>query len=251
LKARLAPAFGRREVQRTGSVFVDGLLSGVDRKTGWLMAGHAGLARPYRMQSLLGRSQWDADALCDLVRRYVLEALGDPDGVLVVDETGFLKKGEHSVGVARQYSGTAGRIENCQVGVFLAYASRLPGADRPASLSAGRLDARRRPAREDPNPRGDRLPWVPMPSTARIRACGACWKIAVKLMCWPCAPIIPFVFGAGMVWCGPIRKVSPTRCRQTVGPHAPRTRAPKACAFTIGRGSACLGRAVRTGSAGC
>jgi SRSO17 transposase len=77
------------------------------------------------MQSLLGRSHWKADALRDAVRRYVIEALGDPDGVLVVDETGFVKKGRHSVGVARQYSGTAGRIENCQIGVFLAYASRF------------------------------------------------------------------------------------------------------------------------------
>ena len=76
------------------------------------------------MQSLLGRSHWDADALRDCVRADVIEVLGDRDGVLVVDETGFLKKGEHSVGIACQYSGTAGRIENCQVGVFLAYASR-------------------------------------------------------------------------------------------------------------------------------
>src|SRR3954462_7669800 len=90
-------------------------------KTGWLLAEQAGLERPYRMQSLLGRSHWDADALRDCVRADVIEVLGDRDGVLVVDETGFLKKGEHSVGVARQYSGTAGRIENCQIGVFLAY----------------------------------------------------------------------------------------------------------------------------------
>src|SRR6185436_7050106 len=97
---------------------------GVARKTGWLLAEQAGLDRPYRMQSLLGRSRWDADALRDRIRADVIETLGDRDGVLVVDETGFLKKGEHSVGVARQYSGTAGRIENCQIGVFLAYASR-------------------------------------------------------------------------------------------------------------------------------
>ena len=88
------------------------------------MAERAGLDRPYRMQSLLGRSSWSADDLRDVVRDYAFEALGDPDGVLVVDETGFLKKGEHSVGVARQYSGATGRIENSQVGVFVAYASR-------------------------------------------------------------------------------------------------------------------------------
>lgn len=124
LKKRLFPVLGRRELQETGAAFIDGLLSGVARKTGWLMAEAAGLERPYRMQSLLGRSSWSADALRDCVRDYAIEALGDADGVLVVDETGFLKKGEQSVGVARQYSGTAGRIENSQIGVFLAYASR-------------------------------------------------------------------------------------------------------------------------------
>ena len=97
----------------------------MERKTGWLLAEQAGLERPYRMQSLLGRSHWDADALRDRVRGYVIEALGDADSVLVVDDTGFVKKGRHSVGVTRQYSGTAGRIENCQVGVFLTYASRF------------------------------------------------------------------------------------------------------------------------------
>jgi SRSO17 transposase len=125
LKERLSPAFGRAELRRAASAFLDGLLSGVERKTGWQLAEQAGLERPYRMQSLLGRSQWAADTLRDDVRRYVIEALGDADGVLVVDETGFVKKGRHSVGVARQYSGTAGRIENCQIGVFLAYASRF------------------------------------------------------------------------------------------------------------------------------
>jgi SRSO17 transposase len=124
LKERIGPVFGRAETRATAGAFLDGLLSGVARKTGWLLAEQAGLERPYRMQSLLGRSHWDADALRDCVRADVIEVLGDRDGVLVVDETGFLKKGEHSVGVARQYSGTAGRIENCQVGVFLAYASR-------------------------------------------------------------------------------------------------------------------------------
>lgn len=125
LKSRIGPVFGRAEVRATAGVFIDGLLSGVARKTGWQLAEQAGLAKPYRMQSLLGRHVWDADALRDKVREEVICTLGDPAGVLVVDETGFLKKGSHSVGVSRQYSGTAGRIENCQVGVFLAYASPL------------------------------------------------------------------------------------------------------------------------------
>lgn len=124
LKAHLSPALGRLETQRTAAAFIDGLLSSAERKTGWMLSEEAGYDGPYRIQSLLGRSLWSADALRDLVRAYVVEALGDRDGVLVVDETGFLKKGKHSVGVGRQYSGTAGRIENCQIGVFAAYASR-------------------------------------------------------------------------------------------------------------------------------
>lgn len=125
LLEKLAPAFGRVETRWSASAFIEGLLSPAERKTGWMLAEQAGLARPYRIQSLLGRSRWSADRLRDLVRGYAVEALGDRDGVLVVDDTGFLKKGQHSVGVARQYSGTAGRIENCQIGVFLSYASRF------------------------------------------------------------------------------------------------------------------------------
>jgi SRSO17 transposase len=148
LKFRLSPVFRRSEVAASAGAFIDGLLSGIVRKTGWQMAEQAGLARPYRMQSLLGRSSWSADALRDRVRAEAIASLGDPFGVLVVDETGFLKKGEHSVGVARQYSGTAGRVENCQVGVFLAYASRFGQAliDRRLYLPEtwARDDARRR-----------------------------------------------------------------------------------------------------------
>ncbi len=125
LKAFLAPCLGRLETRTSASAFIDGVLSGVERKTGWMLSEQAGLSGPYRLQSLLGRSSWSADALCARLRRYALGALADPHGVLVVDETGFLKKGRHSVGVGRQYSGTAGRIENCQVGVFACYASRF------------------------------------------------------------------------------------------------------------------------------
>ncbi|QNT68762.1 IS701 family transposase [Defluviicoccus vanus] len=124
LRRVIAPALGRAETRRSAGMFIDGLFSAASRKTGWMLAEQAGLEAPYRLQSLLGRSSWSADQLRDLVRGYVTNALGDPGGVLVVDETGFLKKGRHSVGVGRQYSGTAGRIENCQVGVFVAYASR-------------------------------------------------------------------------------------------------------------------------------
>jgi SRSO17 transposase len=138
-KQFLAPAFRRAEHRASASAFIDGVLSRAERKTGWMLAEEAGLDRPYRLQSLLGRSSWSADGLCDRIRQYVIDALGDTDGVLVVDETGFVKKGEHSVGVARQYSGTAGRVENCQVGVFATYASRFGHAlvDRRLYLPKG------------------------------------------------------------------------------------------------------------------
>ena len=125
LKSRIGSVFGRREPREAAFHYLDGLLSGIERKTGWQLAERAGDARPWRIQSVLGRDRWEADAMRDLVRAEVVAKLADAAGVLVVDETGFVKKGEHSVGVARQYSGTAGRIENCQVGVFLAYASRF------------------------------------------------------------------------------------------------------------------------------
>ena len=96
LKTRLGPVFGRRELRQTGGAFLDGLLSGVARKTGWMMSEHAGFARPWRMQGLLGRNHWDAEALRDVVRAYVVETLGCAEGVLVVDETGFVKKGRRS-----------------------------------------------------------------------------------------------------------------------------------------------------------
>jgi SRSO17 transposase len=120
---RIGPRFARPEVRRRAAVFLRGLLGDVARKNGWQLAEHASETTPDGMQRLLTTTRWDADALRDDVRTYIVEQLGDPDGVLVVDETGFLKKGNKSAGVQRQYSGTAGRIENCQVGGFLAYAS--------------------------------------------------------------------------------------------------------------------------------
>ena len=121
---RIAPRFGRVEVRRRASAFLRGLLTNVERKNGWQLAEQAGAATPDGMQRLLNHARWDPDEVRDDLRDYVVESLGDPGAVLVVDETGFVKKGAKSAGVQRQYSGTAGRIENCQVGVFLAYASR-------------------------------------------------------------------------------------------------------------------------------
>jgi SRSO17 transposase len=99
------------------------LWSPAERKHSWQLAEVRGDATPYGLQHLLRRARGDADAVRDALQRYLVEHLGDPNAVLVVDETGFLKKGRHSAGVARQYRGTAGRVDNCQIGVFVAYAS--------------------------------------------------------------------------------------------------------------------------------
>jgi SRSO17 transposase len=120
---RIGPCFLRSEPRQQVLAYLQGLLSSIERKNSWQLAEQAGEPGPHKFQHLLGRAAWEADAVRDDLRAYVVEHLGDLEGVLIVDETGFLKKGEHSVGVQRQYSGTAGRIENCQIGVFLAYAT--------------------------------------------------------------------------------------------------------------------------------
>src|SRR4051794_1609429 len=139
LAERLAPRFGRVEPRRRALAYLRGLLGPVGRKNGWQLAEAAGDRTPDGMRDLLGRMRWDADAVRDDLRAYVVEHLGDPEAVLVLDETGFVKKGEKSAGVQRQYSGTAGRVENCQVGVFLGYASRHGHAliDRALYLPEG------------------------------------------------------------------------------------------------------------------
>ena len=125
IERRLAPYFARAEPRHRAMAYLRGLLSPAERKNSWQLAEVSGDTTPYGFQHLLRRALWDPEAVRDELRRYMVEHLRDPDAVLVIDETGFLKKGRHSAGVARQYSGTAGRIENCQIGVFLAYASRL------------------------------------------------------------------------------------------------------------------------------
>jgi SRSO17 transposase len=124
VKARLRPLFTQERVAVSAGLFLDGLLSNERRKTGWMRAEAAGDPGPWRQQAVLGRGRWDADALRDIVRDYVLETLADDDAVLVIDETGFLKQGKASCGVSRQYTGSAGKITNCQTGVFAAYVSR-------------------------------------------------------------------------------------------------------------------------------
>lgn len=123
LKERIGPRFRRSEPRGRAIAYMRGLMSDIPRKNGWQLAEYAGEATPDGMQRLLNASTWDVDGVRDDLRAYVVEKLGTPEAVLVVDETGFLKKGKHSVGVKRQYSGTAGRVENCQIGVFLGYAS--------------------------------------------------------------------------------------------------------------------------------
>lgn len=119
----MGPRFGRAEPRARALAYVRGLLAGLERKNGWTLAEHAGEVSPDGMQRLLRKAGWDAGAVRDDVRDYVVEQLGDERAVLIADDTGFLKKGTRSAGVQRQYSGTAGRTENCQIGTFLAYAS--------------------------------------------------------------------------------------------------------------------------------
>jgi SRSO17 transposase len=124
LFARIAVSFNRVDLRRCALDYMRGLLGSVERKNTWQIAEYTGHLGPYRFQNLLGRAVWDPDRVRDAVREYVFEQLGEDDRVLIFDETGFIKKGDASAGVARQYTGTSGKVDNCQVGVFAAYASR-------------------------------------------------------------------------------------------------------------------------------
>src|SRR5215216_1899391 len=146
LHERIRPRFGRIEPCRRALGYLQGLLGVLERKNSWWLAEQAGELTPDGMQRLLNGAGWDADGVRDDLREYVVEHLGNPAAVLVLDETGFLKKGTHSAGVARQYTGTAGRIENAQVGVFLAYAALAGVAliDRDLYLPKAWTDDRER-----------------------------------------------------------------------------------------------------------
>src|SRR3954468_23455649 len=124
VKERMRPLFTQERVAASAHAVGDGLLGAERRRAGWVRAEAAGDKGPWREQAILGRARWEADALRDIVRDYALETLADPDAVLVFDETGFLKQGKASCGVARQYTGSAGKVTNCQSAVFAAYASR-------------------------------------------------------------------------------------------------------------------------------
>src|SRR5882757_9153092 len=154
VKARIRPLFSQERVAASAGLFLDGLLGDERRETGWMRAEAAGDPGPWRQQAILGRGRWDADVLRDIVGDYVSETLSDDDAVLVIDETGFLKQGKASCGVGRQYTGSAGKITNCQIGVFATYASRhghafidrrlyLPKAwtDDPARMAVAHVPA--------------------------------------------------------------------------------------------------------------
>jgi len=128
LFARIRPLFYRTESKQHAEQYLRGLTSGLKRKNGWTIAEYAGETEPKALQRFLNQSPWDADALLELNRSYAVEHLADPGAVLVADPTGFAKKGKKSVGVQRQYSGTLGRVDNCQIATFLAYVS--PGRER-------------------------------------------------------------------------------------------------------------------------
>jgi len=170
LHGRIGGRFGRAEVRARARRYLAGLLGPVERRNGWQLAEHLGERHPRGVQRLLDAARWDADEVRDDLRAYVVEHLGDARGVLVVDETGFLKKGTKSVGVARQYSGTAGRTENCQVGVFLAYAGRGGRAflDRALYLPKAWAD--------DPDRRAE----AGVPETVRFATKGALAKAMLR-----------------------------------------------------------------------
>ena len=124
VEQRMGPYFARSEARQRAMAYLHGLLSPTERKNSWQLAESVGQATPYGFQHLLGRADWEADALRAELQHYVVMQLGDPEAIVVLDQTGFLKKGRMSAGVARQYSGTAGRIENVQIGVFASYVRR-------------------------------------------------------------------------------------------------------------------------------
>jgi SRSO17 transposase len=121
IQSLLAPCFDRPETRQSALSYIEALISTLERKNTWQLSEQAGHSNPYAFQHLLGRSSWSSHRLRDSLRRYVRSFWPSQNSVLSIDETGFLKKGQKSVGVGRQYSGTAGRIENCQIGVFLSY----------------------------------------------------------------------------------------------------------------------------------
>jgi SRSO17 transposase len=174
----IAGQFGRVEPRARVGAYLRGLLAGLERKNGWTLAEHAGAVSPEGMQRLLRTAGWDVDGVRDDLRGYVVDQLGDSSGVWIVDDTGFIKKGVRSVGVARQYTGTSGKIDNCQLGVFLAYGSARGRAlvDRELYL----------PRRGPKTPTGARRPGSGPRSGSRPNrsSVSRCWPGRTTLGCW-------------------------------------------------------------------
>jgi SRSO17 transposase len=183
-KGRMRPLFAQGRSAENAGLYLDGLLGDERRKTGWMRAEAAGDPGPWRQQALLGRDRWDAEALRDLVRDYVIEHLADADAVLVVDETGFLKQGKASCGVARQYTGSAGKVTNCQIGVFATYVSRQGHAfiDRALYLPKSWVD--------DPA----RLKATNVPSSVAFATKP---QLAARMLARAIATAVPFQWVAG------------------------------------------------------
>src|SRR3954451_499535 len=259
VKGRIRPLFQQARMAQSAGLFLDALLGPERRKTGWMRAEAAGDPGPWRQQALLGRATWSADALRDVVRDYVVETLCEPDAVLVIDETGFLKQGKASCGVGRQYTGSAGKIANCQIGVFAAYVSDKGHAfiDRRLYLpqdwtkNPARLRAAHVPEAVGSRPSpGSRWTWSSAPSrrvcpsrgwrltrsTARVRSRWRCVDPA-KATCSGPAPRSPSTPGsASRRW--PAR---PKRSREVWslrrGCACPRAKAPKGHGCMTGRTS--------------
>ena len=274
LLARFGRLFVRAEPREQAGRYLEGLLGPVERKNGWQLAEAIGDARPWRTQRVLSHVLWDEEAARDLCREHVVGRLGAQDAVLVVDETAFVKKGRHSAGVARQYCGTLGKVENCQVGVFLAYGSRKGHAliDRRLYLpEAWAGDAERRRAAKIP----DEVPFRTKPEIAREMVARA---LDAGVPCgWVLGDEVygadrrlrtmleergkPYVLairgndrldaeldgGVGRDEAAALARALPPRAWRRLSAGG----APRASACTTGRGCGCSRRTIRPGSAGC
>jgi hypothetical protein len=260
IERRLAPYFERTEPRQRAMAWVRGLLSPAERKNSWQLAEVSGDTTPYAFQHLRRRALWDPEAVCAELRHDVIQHLGDPEAVLVLDETGLLKNGRQSAGVARQYRGTAGRIENGQIGVFLGYASRLGHAllDRELYLPKAWTDApaRCQQAGIPANRRFATKPQLAQPMLQRAPAAGVPgrwvtgdrgWKPSPGRMCWRSRA--KHMSG----WAGDNARSKPSwpRCRRTAGPDGALVMVPKVHAGITGSGCRWPIPWPRHGAAGC
>jgi SRSO17 transposase len=257
VKGRIRPLFQQERTAASAALFLDTLLGPERRKTGWMRAEAAGDRGPWRQQALLDRTRWDADVLRDLVHDYALETLADPDAVLVLDETGFLKQGKASCGVGRQYTGSAGKITNCQIGVFAAYVSRHGHAfiDRALYLPKAWTDdpARTAAAHVPPDIAFATKPRLALAMIERALAAGVPFRWVAADTVYGCGEIEVrlrragkgYVLGANATdvfrsWGDkPHLPAAPRRLPQgstsTLGSASPRARARKARGCTTGR----------------